>query len=253
MQLRRSDNVPLVLFRVGESLSLSSIENKEVEKLENGTPASSLDAFLDSWTTWLNGTSKEASHIDLLISATEIMVDSLSKLDENDSILTTQVDVSCPENLSATHGCVIKELLANLESLPLYGIVEKQLKQSKPVPYLIAEVAEFEQKPYQCRRLKQNLCPKTNSLDSEKRGDDDAVEEYFPTLMPTHLVTMLICAWPAFRCSVTNCNNLRKAVQAQLFKTSTVLQDEVAQLSKQLNSVLSFKKNCGRCGSKPGN
>ncbi len=228
---------PMLMFRIADHLSLN------VNDPSDPLFSPSVQRFVDKWDAWLKepkeGTSEpcDIACSQIQLPALRKFLEALSDLQPNESLLTTQVDVKCPEDLSSEYSCALVELIASLESLEMFKIVSEYLSNNddaRKVSELVgksafdADCCQSWQKSHPCEAFTR------------------------PELTTAHFVTALLMTWPSRQCSSTNGNELRKAAMAQLSRSSQVFQNEMALLHQQLDSMFAYMNKCriGSCGCK---
>ena len=193
-----------------------------------------MTAFLDQWKTWFQSTMPtELDDTTILQHALGQFLESLGHLvdtDHQDYLLTTQVDITCPEKLSTEHNCVVHEVIKDLENLSLFGVIRDTVSNIDATVLKSAGLAES--KVRGCSRLGVKFqC----SMDIEVK--------------PEHFLTMLLLSWPYVKCERQSVYGHRvlRAVTSQVVNSSPVLQNEVAQLRQQLQLVLDYSSSCTHC------
>ena len=241
LQLRRSDTVPLVLFRWADALSLPMLDADQVPLKSTGTMR-----FMQTWEAWLT---QHASHVEesgVLQAAIGVLVETLGMLQEGEAVLSTQMDICCPETISSEHQCVVRELLTSLESMPTFRAVSAYLLQNQEK----SEQASIAQKTLVGKAVCRVSLASVGRQLSEQAGDIDQGSlntgcEIEVTL--AHFITVILLSWPALKCGHVVRNSLWKVVQAQLCCTKPVLQDEMTQLTRQLRMLMQHQERCMDC------
>lgn len=217
--LSKSGRAPLVMFRVSEALSVSLQSDEGGQVVSN-----SMQSFLDCWQAWL--THAPSGTGDIMVPALHTFVKALEKLDTEEVLLTTQMLVVCPGDMSREHQCLVRELLESLEAMPLYSMARDLWQSSTSVA--MQHAGNTGTLP--------SCCQTTHVADTMDCP-------YFH-VTPAHFTTLLLLAWPQRRCDNNNGLLLRRQAVAQLSKTPLTLQNEVAQLNRQLDSISSYIQTC---------
>lgn len=238
--------MPLVLFRWGDVVGQELLE---VDR-RTSMPANGFYRFIDVWNKWLTKPLDNNTG-PIVESAVQVLLHALTL--QSDNILATQVDIYCPDLSCTECSCIVKQLLHGLESLPVYSIVEECLAKN-PEDCRLLEEQGIVSSMITCKPGDKTPSPRKDS----GGGETDAVQEEALivsaecqgcelSLHASHYLTMLLLAWPTQKCG-NNCSNaLRKALYTQLCCAPSILQDEVAQLTRQLSTLLQHQKACANC------
>ena len=177
--------------------------------------------------------------------AIQKLLHALNHINVGDTLLTTQLDIHCPERISKEHSCVVKTLVKDVEAIPLYSKVKALLMKNKKLLGIADRAGEDVLSMTLCLTTAWKLSSQirdTNITRTTKNGCPSKVE-----LTSAHFMTMLLLSWPASICGETNGHQLRRIVTAQLVQMHQELQNEVSQMHQQLDSLMGFIESCNLC------
>ncbi len=220
---------PMLMYRISQHLSVNITTPQSY-----GVFSPTTQKFLDRWNGWLKLPAEITDdHEHVVMLAIVEFMKALVELDANECLLTTQIDTKCMESVSPQHNCVHSELVSMLEELPMFKVVNEHLKSNpgnSDVAKLAGELAE------RCPRNTKGTCQHCP----------------FSSLNAAHFLSALLLTWPCVQCNKTNGNALRKVAMAQLSRAPPVIQNEMALMHQQWESVFKYVNKCqtGKCACK---
>ena len=226
--LGRSKQWPLLLFRIAANLS----EDNE-----------GITQFFTLWKEWLK-TKNPNTNACLATSPPTLALDSsqdsmceeaigkfiqaLDFVQEDEYMLTTQMDITCPERLTSEHSCAVEDLICSLEKTTIYEKISDFVSDTRSIEK--AGVAGTGLR--ECSRIAGGAkmpCQVKLSLDAR------------------HFLAMLLLAWPYQKCGSVNGHQMARIVTCDMLGKHQALQNEVMQLRQQLELVLNFTAKCSNC------
>lgn len=241
--LQKSSHVPLVMFRLTEGLSIPA----------SPEASATIHMFIHHWNDWLNRSYDGESESELVSRALVVFIEALKYLPNNHVILNTQLDTLT--GISHEHFITVKNLLANLESLPLFKDVTKVLKDLSPEQRKMLDKVGMNQALPIPKQLLEACYASTCCLRSGERHPD--VIDNSPPIAPRscfsvrieHYVAMLLLSWPYTRNAGTIGQAMLKLMHLQTDDSSPadVLSNETTQLRKQLTSISGYLLTCDKC------
>lgn len=213
--LGKNQHLPLLLFRFATSLSHHASE------LDTSA------AFVNKWCKWLDSPSLDQSDASLSFDAIGNLLQAFSELAADDYLLTTQLDINCPTDVSNEHGCAVSELILDIEHLALFTQVKSAIGETSAA--LVAKSGVVARENKVCSKRDPMPCILSASVN------------------PAHFISMLILAWPYSKCGPTKAHHVAQRVAIELSSSSVLLQNEVRQLRQQFELVLSYKEKCLNC------
>ena len=237
--MKKSTVAPLLIFRISDNLNITL------------PTFSNMSGFLTQWNQWLDAET-ENTDIDektVQVQAIEEFLSALAQLPDDHSVLTTQIDVQCPDELTHEHLCASRNLMSSLEELKFFRLIQQKLAKTENAAAKRAGLAATSPEV---------LTPEGNGTQASlaRKGLNATVSincercESPMSLEPAHFVTMLLLAWPYKTAnSKSNGQLLNNMVQRQVPQSSQVLNNEITQLQNQFSSVLGYMR-CHSCQCK---
>ncbi|XP_046360821.2 glutathione gamma-glutamylcysteinyltransferase 2-like [Haliotis rufescens] len=212
---RKKESHPLLLFRLSSNMSVTA------RVLFN--PA--VPEFMMKLKTQTDRTLEETLSVDALADrAARDMIQVLAEISGHVTIMTTQLDITCPQDVAEKHECFIQHLIKALQETVIF---EKVTNICKSLPEDKMEVMEnlFEPAWPSCN----GKCQPFNKLKCE------------------HFITFFILTWP-YRTGVSGETTLAalydQMVEDELQRISVdVLSMEVKSLKDQLHVLMEFYQN----------
>lgn len=158
-------------------------------------------------------------------------------ISNGECILTTNVDLKCVQNQSEEHTCVLQMLLSELESLPLFRVVNESLAilySQSPHAQLALSKLGF---------ASDGLCSATAKLCKAISQNEHC--NLAKRLTHTHFLTMFLLSWPYTKGD----NPVLTALSQEVVEKhkGTVLQAECSTLRKQISLLMKLCKDDGQC------
>ncbi|XP_067675570.1 uncharacterized protein [Haliotis asinina] len=209
---RRKESHPLLLFRLSNNMSLTAPSLFH--------PA--LPEFMLKWKTRTDKIPEQTLTIDALAEgAAREMMQTLTEIRDSLTIMTTQLDITCPQDVAEEHECLIQHLILALQQTVIF---EKVLDIFKSLPKDKKETLEnlFEPSWPSCN----GKCQPFNRLKCE------------------HFIAFFILSWPykAGAAGETTLAHLYDQMfEKELQRISVdVLRNEVQSLKDQLNVLRQY-------------
>ena len=222
MTLSKTDAQPLLMFRVSHALSIAG---GKAESTSDG-----MNTFVHNWNSWLLA-SDSIPEDDIVQTATRKLLEAVKQMTNDEYLLTTQVDLRCPESMSDEHQCAVDELVHGLNDLTIISSIKEIVSQS-----------DFSESVNQIGRLAMTKKACRAILDSHPESRSEPMEKVcsFTQLEASHFISALLLAWPYQQCHDSNGNCLLRLTTQELSKRSLALNNEISQLRQQLTIVFRF-------------
>ena len=230
--LQKSSHVPLVMFRLSESMSIPVTSEA----------SSTIHQFTHHWNDWLMGQYTGESEADLISKALEVFIEALKFLPDSNAILYTQIDSL--KEISQEHFITIKNLITTIEALPLFEtLVSVIRKLDADSLNILQRVGLNHALPIPKKLI--TACARGSSCN----GDSTNFTCSCFTVKVEHFVTILFLSWPYCRTGGTVGQAMLKLMTLQNGDgfQSEVLMNEATQLRKQLTSIAGYLQTCEMC------
>ncbi|XP_064595456.1 uncharacterized protein LOC135462046 isoform X2 [Liolophura sinensis] len=221
---RHFDFTPLLLFRISPQLSVTFSQGLSSE----------LTTFMNFWLQWLSEPADADKDQESIVQQAVLEVLKwASFLSETASILTSQLDVKCPELVSEGHLCAVKDMMESLEKLDIFPLLSLTL-----CDFVATKSKEVVQKV--CRAAGIPNCMSGNVQCCE----------LMKLLTPAHFFSILLLSWPykvVSKSEMSNAAKLQDFADKHKEQVSGVLQNEISALMKQLKTILKLYKEDNLC------
>ena len=219
---RRSETATLNLYRLSSYFNITSVSSR--------LSTTSLN-FVQEWSAWLGmGTPSDSrNQIEFANQAVEMILSAVSKLEDNESLLSTRV-TKC---ISSEHRCIIKQILSATAATELYDITTEHLEKSCVKDRLSRKLC-------QCCSA-EGCCVATNTEGGNVKGRPSCCEENTDVLQQLscgYFVTVLLFSWPYKKLEGTNGLRMNEYVEKVMQDSNSMLRAETTRLKQQLEIVL---------------
>ncbi|KAL3882219.1 hypothetical protein ACJMK2_028584 [Sinanodonta woodiana] len=224
----------LSLFRLSDAFNVSN----------TNVLADDISNFVDGWHKWLSKPvssfeesqeGKRNGDVDkemLVARSVEYLLELGSQIAQNNTVLTTQVDVKCMPDDSQGHVCTCVRLLDELEKLKLYemvsGTIERMTQSNK---HLLTFLPSLGQAAISQNQNLSKCCADKMMCDLQRR------------LNASVFISMILLAWPYSHCCGSQNGGTIGAELEQFFKNipQGLLSNEALVLRRQITVLLSRK------------
>ena len=157
-------------------------------------------------------------------------------ISQGECILTTNVDLKCVQDQSKEHACVLQVLLSELESLPLFKVINEILAK------LYFESPAAQQVLNKLGLVSDGLCSTTVKLC--KANSQERACNLAKRLTHSHFLAIFLLSWPYAKGDNSILNALEQEV---VLKQNSVLQSECSTLRKQISLLMKLCQDDGHC------